>query len=46
MLERSISEEDVQASIDVPLDTVEIRFGRMAVCARSAERYVLVGWRR
>lgn len=42
MLERSISEEEVRAAINDPMDTVETRYGRTAVCARSAEKYIVV----
>ena len=42
MLERSISEAEVEAAMEDPLDTVETRYGREAVCASSAGKYLVV----
>ena len=42
MLERSISEAEFKAAIEDPLETVETRYGRTAVCAGSAGKYLVV----
>ena len=42
MLERSISEPEVQAAVDSPLETIKTRHGRTAVCAGSAGKYLVV----
>jgi len=42
MLERSISEEEVRATVDHPLETVQTRYGRTAACAKAEEKYIVV----
>ena len=42
MLERSITVPEVQETVDGPLETIQTKHGRTAVCARSAAKYLVV----